>query len=149
MRVSKMPKYLRIQFPNSNYNNGKIMSRNQLNKLNHIYLMHLEKQYGAVCERDYSSKPQKDLGRYLLNCVKNPLLSERSELRGFSNPINIDLSLSQRNEQSPNIQRHTALICIKLQYYIYLTSVQILSRSVTEFPISFRYSPFLRASSGG
>ena len=25
------------------------------NKLDHIYLRHLEKQYGAVCERDYPS----------------------------------------------------------------------------------------------
>jgi len=56
--------------------------------------MHFEKQYGAVCERDYSSKLKKDLGRFLLNYVKNPFLSERSELKGFSNLIKIDLSLS-------------------------------------------------------
>ena len=31
------------------------------NKLDYIYLMQFEKQYGAVCERDYSSKLQKDL----------------------------------------------------------------------------------------
>ena len=53
--------------------------------------MYFEKQYGTVCERDYSSELQKDLGRFLLDCVKNPFLSERSELKGFSNPIKIVL----------------------------------------------------------
>ena len=72
------------------------MSKNDNpNKLDHIYLMQFEKQYGAVCERDYSSKLQKDLGQFLLNCVNNPLLSEQSEFKGFSNAIKIDLSLSQ------------------------------------------------------
>jgi len=56
--------------------------------------MHIEKQYGAVCERDYPSKLLKDLGRFLSNCVKTPFLSERSELKGVSNPIKINLSLS-------------------------------------------------------
>ena len=56
--------------------------------------MQLEKHYGAVCERDSSSKLEKDLGRFLLNCVKNPFLSEQRELKGFSNTIKIGLSLS-------------------------------------------------------
>ena len=33
------------------------MSQNDnTNKLDHIYLIQFEKQYGAVCEGDYSSK---------------------------------------------------------------------------------------------
>jgi len=33
-----------------------LSQNDNINILNHIYLMHLEKQYGAVCERDYSSE---------------------------------------------------------------------------------------------
>jgi len=71
------------------------MSQNvNSNKLDYIYLIQFEKQYGSVCEGDYSSKLQKYLGRFLLNCVNNPLLSEQREFKGFSNTLKIDLSLS-------------------------------------------------------
>ena len=33
-----------------------MLSKDKTNKPDHIYLMQFEKQYGDVCERDYSSK---------------------------------------------------------------------------------------------
>ena len=60
--------------------------------------MNYEKQNGDACERGYSSGLKKDLGSRLLNPVKNPLLPERSEFKGFRDFTNGSLSLSKPSE---------------------------------------------------
>jgi len=37
-------------------NNKRLSQNDNTNKLDNIYLIQFEKQYGAVCERHYSSK---------------------------------------------------------------------------------------------
>ena len=78
------------------YKKMRLFHNDNPNKLDHIYLMRLKSSIALYVKEAIrvSSGHLKDLGRFLLNYVKNPFLSERSELKGFSNTIKIALSLS-------------------------------------------------------